>query len=71
MYLNTRNEDVKEQIEFFFKELEELENVAFGISELESNGFVIRVLGHGGEQMFDFFRKVQEVLWEQKVAIQI
>jgi len=71
VYLNTKNEDVKEHIEFFFKELEGLENVAFGISELESNGFVIRILGHGGEQMFDFFRKVQDVLWEEKVAIQI
>jgi len=71
VYLNTKNEEVKEHIESFFNELEALENVTFGISELEANGFVIRILGHGGEQMFDFFRKVQDVLWEEKATIQI
>ncbi|PRZ21157.1 urease accessory protein UreD [Flavobacterium granuli] len=71
VYLNTKNEDVEDHIEHFYKELEELENVSFGISALEAKGFVIRILGNGGEQMFDFFRKVQSVLWEEKIAIQI
>ncbi|WP_343706324.1 urease accessory protein UreD [Flavobacterium sp.] len=70
VYLNTKNEDVEDHIEHFFKELEALEDVTFGISKLESNGFVIRILGHGGEQMFDFFRKVQDVLWEEKAVLQ-
>ena len=71
IYLNTKNEDVLDHIEHFYKELEELEGVSFGISELQAKGFVIRVLGNGGEQMYDFFKKVQRVLWEEKVEIKI
>ena len=44
--------------------MEGLEDVSFGVSALQAKGFVIRILGNGGEQMFDFFRKVQAVLWE-------
>ncbi len=68
IYLNTRDEDVEDKIEYFFKELEGLADVSFGISALQAKGFAIRILGNGGEQMFDFFRKVQSVLWEEKVA---
>lgn len=71
IYLNTKNEDVLEHIEHFYKELEELEGVSFGISELQAKGFVIRILGNGGEQMFDFFKKVQSVLWGEKVETAI
>lgn len=71
IYLNTKNQDVEEHIEYFFKEMEGLEDVSFGISELQAKGFVIRILGNGGEQMFDFFRKVQSFLWEQSVEITI
>ena len=67
VYLNTKNEAVETYTDVLYKELEELEGVTFGISALEANGFVIRILGHGAEQMFDFFRKVQDILWEQKV----
>ena len=67
IYLNTRNQDVEDQIEYFFKELEGLTDVSFGISSIQAKGFVIRILGNGGEQMFDFFRKVQSVLWEERV----
>ena len=70
IYLNTRNEDVEDKIEYFFKELEELEDVSFGVSALQAKGFVIRILGNGGEQMFDFFRKVQAVLWEGKAVVE-
>lgn len=76
IYLNTRNENVEDKIEHFFTELEELKDISFGISALQANGFVIRILGNGGEQMFDFFKRVQSSLWgervmEQKVAIEI
>ncbi|MGC1633111.1 MAG: urease accessory protein UreD [Gelidibacter sp.] len=71
IYLNTRNEDVSDHIEHFYKELEDLEGVSFGISELQAKGFVIRILGNGGEQMYDFFKKVQSVLWEEKVDVTI
>lgn len=34
-----------------------------GVSAMENNGFVLRALGHGGEVMYNFFLKVQEILW--------
>ena len=71
IYLNTKGLDVLDHIEYFFKKMEALEDVSFGISDLHAKGFVIRILGNGGEQMFDFFRKVESVLWEQKVDITI
>ena len=71
IYLNTKNEAVLEHIESFYKELEGLKDVSFGISELQAKGFVIRILGNGGEQMFDFFKKVQAVLWEETVEVKM
>ena len=68
-YLNTKNENVTELVEHFYKEMESLTDVTYGISEIQANGFVIRILGNGGEQMFDFFKKVQESLWEKTVAV--
>lgn len=65
VYINTKNKDVGALIEYFFSELELLEHVSFGISALQTNGFAIRILGNGGEQMFDFFKKVQSELWEK------
>ncbi|WP_407483094.1 urease accessory protein UreD [Elizabethkingia meningoseptica] len=35
-----------------------------GVSAMEDNGFVVRALGHGGEIMYDFFLRVQDLLWE-------
>lgn len=66
VYVNTKNEDVGELIEYFFSELELLEAVSFGISALQTTGFAIRILGNGGEQMFDFFKTVQNKLWAIK-----
>ncbi|CAM4190962.1 urease accessory protein UreD [Flavobacterium weaverense] len=68
-YLNTKNENVTELVEHFYKELENLTDVTYGISEIQTDGFVIRILGNGGEQMFNFFKKVEESLWEKAVAI--
>lgn len=71
IYVTTKPEEVLDHIEHFYKELEGLEDVSFGISDLQANGFVIRILGNGGEQMFDFFKKVQSFLWEKEVEITI
>ncbi|WP_413997998.1 urease accessory protein UreD [Flavobacterium sp. W1B] len=69
VYLNTKEEDVTELVEHFYTEMENLEAVSFGISEIQNNGFVIRILGNGGEQMFDFFKKVETFLWEKHIEI--
>jgi len=34
-----------------------------GVSAIEENGFVVRALGHGGELMYNFFLRIQEILW--------
>lgn len=47
-----------------------LENdIIFGISEMAGNGFVLRVLGNGGEQLFDCFQYLQKLLWKREEAI--
>jgi urease accessory protein len=44
------------------------ENISFGISETAANGFVLRVLGNGGEQLFNCFQQVQNFLWDREEA---
>lgn len=40
------------------------DELEIGVSAMEDNGFVVRALGHGGEIMYDFFLRVQDLLWE-------
>jgi urease accessory protein len=47
-----------------------LENdIIFGISEMAGNGFVLRVLGNGGEQLYDCFQDLQKLLWKREQTI--
>ncbi|WP_447642563.1 MULTISPECIES: urease accessory protein UreD [Chitinophagaceae] len=39
------------------------EQILGGISTLQQNGFIVRLLGYGGEQMFQLFQKIQDILW--------
>lgn len=39
-------------------------DIIFGISELAENGFIVRVLGNGGEQLYDCFQGLQKLVWE-------
>jgi len=41
-------------------------NISFGISEMAANGFVLRVLGNGGEQLFNCFQQIRDFLWDRK-----
>lgn len=69
IYLNTGNSGVAyELIAEILKIMEYEENISFGISEMAANGFVLRVLGNGGEQLFNCFQQVQNFLWERKEA---
>ncbi len=63
IYLNTKNIPVTDSIEEVFEMLNTEADIEFGISALQKDGFVIRVLGFGGEQIFDCFRKIQDKLW--------
>ncbi|WEK21721.1 MAG: urease accessory protein UreD [Candidatus Pedobacter colombiensis] len=65
IFINTKKEKVLELIEHFHDEMEKLEDVTFGISDIQHYGFVIRILGNGAEQLFDFFKQVQHHLWKR------
>lgn len=69
IYLNTGNNSVAyELIAEILKIMEYEENISFGVSEMAANGFVLRVLGNGGEQLFNCFQQIQNFLWERKEA---
>ncbi|MCZ6897746.1 MAG: urease accessory protein UreD [Betaproteobacteria bacterium] len=69
IYLNTGNSSVAyELIAEILKIMEYEENISFGVSEMAANGFVLRVLGNGGEQLFNCFQQIQNFLWERKEA---
>lgn len=65
VYLSSGKESASHYIDPIHNLLEHEEDIAFGISEPESNGFVLRILGNGGEQLFRCFKKVEEKLWEE------
>lgn len=71
MYINTGIEDVESCIELAYAELQSEENIAFGVSKPFANGMIVRVLGNGGEQLYNAFRKIQRKLWiaEEKMNI--
>ncbi len=69
IYLNTGSSRVAHEfIAEILKIMEYEENISFGISETAANGFVLRVLGNGGEQLFNCFQQVQNFLWDREEA---
>ncbi len=69
IYLNTGNNSVEYELTAeILKIMEYEENISFGVSEMAANGFVLRVLGNGGEQLFNCFQQIQNFLWERKEA---
>ncbi|UYW02297.1 urease accessory protein UreD [Flavobacterium agricola] len=65
IYYNTANVLVSDFIDFFQETYGEQENIEFGISKLEGNGFIIRVLAQGAEKLFEAFQKIQQKVWEE------
>lgn len=65
VYLHTRQGAVNELIEELFTMMETEQDIIFGISSVQQKGFVLRILGNGGEQLYNCFLKVQQYLWEQ------
>ena len=69
IYINTNNNQracdlVEKTIEIIKME----ENISFGVSEMAANGFVLRVLGNGGEQLFNCFQQIKDFLWNRKAS---
>lgn len=65
IYLNTKNREVGELIEYIQAMLEPEEDFEFGISETQHPGYVVRCLGNGAEQLFNCFLKIQRYIWEE------
>jgi urease accessory protein len=63
-YSTKENVDKNLLVDTIHSIIESQNEMEIGISAMEDNGFVIRALGHGGEVMYNFFLKVQEILWE-------
>lgn len=61
--LNTRKVSVSKQVELIYEQLSEEKEIEFGISLTQTEGFVLRLLGQGGEQLYRCFRQVQELMW--------
>ena len=65
--MNTKGIDLKDRLEQFYEEFHETPGIEFGISELEHPGFMVRILGMGGEQLFNLFKKMEALLWDNYV----
>jgi len=63
LYYNTAGVSVADFIEHFHHEFSEIPDLEFGISKLEGDGFIIRVLGHGAEKLFAIFQSIQDKVW--------
>lgn len=68
VYISTQEavQSVKEWVAHFHELLSTEENIIFGVSELSHQSFVIRVLAHGGEQIYTIFKQVEKELWQAK-----
>lgn len=64
IYLNTTSgKDIGDLTNRIHELMEQEEYILGGVSLLHHNGFVVRVLGHGGEQLFGIFQHIQEMIW--------
>lgn len=69
VFINTGNLPIKEITGHLQEQLENQEGVEAGISLLQAGGLVIRVLGNGGEQLYNFFQRVQAYIWDSKILL--
>lgn len=67
IFINTKNYSPNELIEYFHEVSQQLTSVTVSISAIQYGGFVIRILGNSGEQLFDFFQQVQDYIWNEIV----
>lgn len=64
IYVNTASYAVEDWIEQFYNRYHTHQDIAFGISKLSVDGFMIRVLGNGAEVLFELFQDIQNQLWK-------
>ncbi len=68
IYQTTTNQDIENIIESIYELLSEQAGLKFGISRSHYSGFVIRLLGEGGELLFEALQKVQDFMWNLESA---
>ena len=67
IYMNTKSSHgACELIEEVLGIIKNEKNISFGVSEMAANGFVLRILGNGGEQLFNCFQQIRDFLWDRK-----
>jgi urease accessory protein len=69
MYVHTGEKPAQAYLDKVQQLVEEEKGVSFGLSETAANGFVLRILGNGGEQLFNCFKRVQEALWSSHTLL--
>jgi urease accessory protein len=69
IFISTKKESSEPFILCVQDKLSLEKEIIFGISEMAENGFVLRVLGKGGEQLYDCFQDLQKLLWRREQAI--
>ncbi|WP_165023640.1 MULTISPECIES: urease accessory protein UreD [unclassified Dysgonomonas] len=63
LHVNTRNENILDQAEYIHDLLSLEEDIIYGVSQPLPNSIIIRILGNGGEQLFDSFKQIEKYLW--------
>tara|TARA_Y100001960_G_scaffold333267_1_gene437447 strand:- start:478 stop:1341 length:864 start_codon:yes stop_codon:yes gene_type:complete len=70
IYMNTKDADgackLIEEMENVLEVIKNEKDISFGISEMSGNGFVLRILGNGGEQLFNCFQQIKDFLWDRQ-----
>ena len=66
LYYNASGNSASDWLQVFYEKYAETEGILFGISALQGDGFMVRVLGMGAEQLYRIFKEIEELLWEQE-----
>lgn len=69
IYYNSAKRDIRDYIELFYNQYKENRTIEFGISKVQGDGFIVRILGNGAEQLFQIFQDIQQVLWNKEFLI--
>ncbi len=65
IFQSTEERDLTEAIEHIHTMISVEKEIKFGISKTHKTGYVLRVLGNRGEQLFELFTSVQQYMWSK------
>jgi urease accessory protein len=71
IHINTGSENLEQHVAKIHEFFELEEDITFGISQSLPNVIVVRILGNGGEQLFEIFKKIQHYLWSLTVLKEV